>query len=344
MIKVFLIDDSITVRNGFKSILTGLKDIQILGEANNPVDAFEEFKKVGLPDVFILDIEMPKMDGLTFLKKINDQRPTPVIMCSTLLAKGSDTLLEALSLGAFAIIEKPKIKVKDFINGYKDQVLAYIRAAARAHIKYNRVVKKEEIPKSKKILSNKPSSKIIAIGASTGGVQVLEEILTNLQPNHPAIVIVQHMPSGFTYTFAKRLNGLCINSEVLEAKNDEILKIGKVYIAPGDLHMEIKKEGFIYSISLKDFPRVDFHKPSVTVLLSSVSKIAKTNATGFVLTGMGIDGAKGLLKMKESNSKTYVQNEQTSTVYGMPKAAVDLGAAIKQLSIFEIIKTINGTR
>lgn len=345
MIKVFLIDDSIAVRSGFKKILTGVEDIQILGEANNPVDAFEEFKKVGLPDVFILDIEMPKMDGLTFLKKINEQRPTPVIMCSTLLSKGSSALLDALSLGAFEVIEKPKLNVKDFLNEYKETVLAYIRAASKAkiHFQKNTTTKdKENI--NKIVTSSRPSSKIIAIGASTGGVQVIEEILTNMKAEHPAIVIVQHMPSGFTKTFASRLNGLCAHSEVVEAQDGDVLKMGKVYISPGDLHMEVVKEGFTYVIRLRDFPRVDFHKPSVTVLLSSVSKIAKSNAVGFVCTGMGVDGAKGLLKMKEAGSKTYCQNEKTSTVYGMPKAAVEAGAVDRELSIFEIIKTIHEIR
>jgi len=344
MIKVFIIDDSLSVRNGFRNILTGVEDVEILGEAVNPVDAFLEFKKVGLPDVFILDIEMPKMDGLTFLKKINEQRPTPVIMCSTLLRNGSPALLEALSLGAFAIIEKPKLNVKDFLNAYKETVLSYIRAASGAKIQYSSSIKKEIISQSTKELAHKPSPKIIAIGASTGGVQVLEEILTNIQTNHPAIVIVQHMPVGFTESFAKRLNGLSTNSEIVEAKDGDELKTNRVYIAPGDSHMEVSKEGLYYIIRLRDFPKVDFHKPSVTVLLSSISKCASTNATGLVLTGMGVDGAKGLLKMKEQDSKTYVQNEQTSTVYGMPKAAVELGAANKQLSIFAIIKTINGTR
>jgi len=344
MIKVFIIDDSIAVRSGFKKILTGIEDIQILGEANNPVDAFDEFKKVGLPDVFILDIEMPKMDGLTFLKKINEQRPTPVIMCSTLLTKGSSVLLDALRLGAFEVIEKPKLNVKNFLNEYKDDVLSYIRAACNAKIRYQKTIKTDVQEISKKITSTKPSSKIIAIGASTGGDQVIEEILTNLHAEHPAVVIVQHMPSGFTKTFALRLNGLCPHSEVVEAKDGDVLKIGKVYIAPGELHMEVKKEGFMYVIRLKDFPRVDFHKPSVTVLLTSVAKIAKTNAIGFVCTGMGVDGAKGLLKMKESGSKTYCQNEKTSTVYGMPKASVEAGAIDKELSVFEIIKTINETR
>ncbi len=344
MINVFIIDDSISVRNGFKNILKDNKDIHILGEAVNPVDAFTEFKKVGLPDVFILDIEMPKMDGLTFLRKINMQRPTPVIMCSTLLTSGSDELLEALSLGAFAVIEKPKTQVKDFLNEYKDNVIAQIKAASKAKIKYNKTVTKVEKKDIVKNLTHKPTSKIIAIGSSTGGVQVLEEILTKLEPDHPAIIIVQHMPTGFTNSFANRLNGLCKNSLIIESKGEEELKTNTIYIAPGEKHIEVVKEGFNYITKLKDFPRVDFHKPSVTVLLTSVSKIAKSNATGFILTGMGVDGSKGLLLMKEAGSNTYTQNEESSTVYGMPKAAVQLGASMKELSITGITKIINETK
>lgn len=341
MIKVFIIDDSISVRNGFKNILNGNKDITILGEANNPVDAFTEFKRVGLPDIFILDIEMPKMDGLTFLRKINTQRPTPVIMCSTLVSKGSDALLEALSLGAFAVIEKPKINIKDFLNEYKDNVIEQIKAASKAKITYNKSVKKVQSKIIQKNLSFNPSLKIAAIGSSTGGVQVLEEIFTNLQPDHPAIVVVQHMPTGFTTSFANRLNKICKNSLVIEARDNDELKTNTIYIAPGEKHIEVIKKGCNYIIKLKDYPKIDFHKPSVTVLLTSVSKIARDNAMGFILTGMGVDGAKGLLLMKKAGSKTYTQNEQTSTVYGMPKAAVEKGASMRELSIFEIIKTIN---
>jgi len=344
MIKVFIIDDSVLVRNSFKKILRGLEDIEVLGEADNPVDAFTEFKKVGLPDVFILDIEMPKMDGLTFLRKINVQRPTPVIMCSTLVTKGSAALLEALSLGAFAIIAKPKVGVSSFINDYKEDVLEYIRSAAKAKIRVSADVKKTNTPNITKTFNHKPSTKIIAIGSSTGGVQVIEEILTNLQKNHPPILIVQHMPLGFTANFATRLDGICENSHVVEAQEGDILKTDRVYIAPGAMHMEVVKEGLYFVIRLKDFPRVDFHKPSITVFLTSISKVAKENATAFILTGMGVDGAAGLLKMREVGSKTYCQNEQTSTVYGMPKAAVGVGAVISELSIFDITKTINGTR
>ena len=344
MINVFLIDDSVLVRNSFKKILTGLSDIHILGEANNPVDAFTEFKKVGLPDVFILDIEMPKMDGLTFLRKINVQRPTPVIMCSTLVTKGSNALLEALSLGAFAIIAKPTVGVSSFINDYKEEVLEYIRTAAKAKVKFSTLAKKSNTINAAKNFDHKPSSKIIGIGSSTGGVQVIEEILTNLQKDHPPILIVQHMPVGFTNNFATRLNGLCENSNVIEAEEGDILKTNRVYIAPGDKHMEVFKEGLYFVIRLKDFPKVDFHKPSITVFFTSISKIAKENATAFVLTGMGVDGASGLLKMRNVGSKTYCQNEQTCTVYGMPKAAVTAGAVLSELSIFDITKTINGTR
>ena len=341
MIKVFLIDDSLVVRNGFRNILSNVKDIQIIGEAENPVDAFVEFKKVGLPDVFILDIEMPKMDGLTFLKQIAKQRPTPVIMCSTLIREGSDSLMEALEYGAVGVIEKPKLKVKDFLSEYRDDVLEQIRAAAISKVTYNINIKPKKQPVKKKKFSNTPAKKIIAIGSSTGGVQVLEEIITNLKENHLPILIVQHMPVGFTASFANRLNFLAPNSHVVEAKEDDIVTMGKVFISPGGIHMEIKKDILNYKIVLKDFPKVNSHKPSVNVLFSSVAKELNGDATGFILTGMGSDGAKGLKLMREAGAKTYAQNEKTATVFGMPKVAIELGAVCKDMSIFEIIKTIN---
>ena len=345
MIKVFIVDDSLAVRSGFKKILSGLDDIKILGEANNPVDAFSVFKRVGMPDVFILDIEMPKMDGLTFFRKLNEERPTPVIICSTLVTKGSDALVDALSLGAISVIAKPKLQVKDFLNEYKDDVIEQIRAAANAKVKFNISLKErtKKITKPKK--SGIPSTHVVAIGSSTGGVQVIEEVLTHLtNPNHPAIVIVQHMPVGFTASFAKRLDGLCENSEVVEAKEGDVLTNGKVFISPGGIHMEVKKDRFNYKIALRDFPKVNSHKPSANVLLTSVAKEAKVASTGFIFTGMGDDGAKGLLLMREVGAKTYAQNEKTAVVYGMPKVAVEIGGTDKTLSIFEIIKTINNIK
>ena len=343
MIKVFLIDDSVIVRQGFKKIFAEVADIEVIGEADNPVDAFAEFKKVGLPDLFILDIEMPKMDGLTFLKKITEQRPTPVIICSTLVTNGSSAMIDAMRFGAADIVAKPKINLNKFFGEYKQELLDKVRAVAKSKISGNaNVTTQDKVQKSSK--PTMPSAQMVAIGSSTGGVQVLEEIVTHLKPNHQGIMIVQHMPAGFTASFAARLNDISPNSEVLEAKEGDVIMNGRVLIAPGDKHMEIKKDSLKYRVALKDYPRVNSHKPSVNVLMSSVSKEVKGNATGFILTGMGDDGAKGLKQMRDAGSHTYAQNEQTSTVYGMPKMAVQLGGTDTTLSIFEITKTINNLK
>ncbi len=341
MIKVFLIDDSVIVRQGFKKIFAAIADIEVIGEADNPVDAFAEFKKVGLPDLFILDIEMPKMDGLTFLKKITAQRPTPVIICSTLVTNGSSAMIDALRFGAADVVAKPKINVNKFFDDYKQELLDKVRAVAASKISNNHHLAPAKSRTQSTAKPMMPSAHVVAIGSSTGGVQVLEEIITHLKPNHQGIMIVQHMPAGFTASFAKRLNDIAPNSEVLEAKEGDMVMNGRVLIAPGDKHMEVTKEGLKYCVTLKDYPRVNSHKPSVNVLMSSVAKAVKGNATGFILTGMGDDGANGLKQMRDAGAKTYAQNAQTATVYGMPKMAVQSGGTDTTLSIFDITKTIN---
>jgi len=340
MTKVFVIDDSITVRNGFRKIFDEMKDIDLIGEAENPVDAFEIFKKVGLPDLFILDIEMPKMDGLTFLKQINEQRPTPVIICSTLVSKGSTKLIDAMRLSAAEIIEKPKSNLNELFITYKAELIEKIRVVAQANTNYNR-----QIYTGKKVQKvehlHAPSAKIIAIGSSTGGIQVLEEIFTHINSIHCGIIVVQHIPKGFSASLAARLNDLSKHSIIKEAKDGEVICNNTVYIAPGGVHLEVKKDALHYTIRLREFPKVNSHRPSVNVFLSSVAKIFKANSIGFILTGMGDDGAKGLCLMKDTGAKTYVQNEKTSVVYGMPKVAFEMGGAIKALSIYEISKIIN---
>jgi len=345
MIKVFLIDDSVIVRQGFKKIFADVSDIEVIGEADNPVDAFDEFKKVGLPDLFILDIEMPKMDGLTFLKKITAQRPTPVIICSTLVTNGSSAMIDAMRFGAADVVAKPKINLNKFFGAYKEELLEKVRAVASSKVNLNNSVSTATGHVEKQSAKpSMPSAKIVAIGSSTGGVQVLEEIITHLKPNHQGIMIVQHMPAGFTASFASRLNDISPNSEVLEAKEGDIVMHGRVLIAPGDKHMEVKKEGLKYVVALKDYPRVNSHKPSVNVLMNSVAKEVKANATGFILTGMGDDGAMGLLEMKKAGAETYAQEEKSCIVYGMPKKAVELGAVKQSLSLKDIANIINTVR
>ncbi|MFA6143598.1 MAG: chemotaxis response regulator protein-glutamate methylesterase [Sulfurimonas sp.] len=340
MIRLFIIDDSAIVRHGFRKLLEGVEDITIIGEAENPVDAFAIFKQTGLPDLFILDIEMPKMDGLTFLKKINEQRPIPVIICSTLVTDGSPAAIDAMRLGAVEVIEKPRLNLSGFFHDYKDEFLAKIRAAAAARVKINTRAS-VDIPKTKLPISTSPSKKIVAIGSSTGGVQALEEIITHLRAGHAGIVITQHMPQGFTKSFAKRLDQLAPHSIVHEATNDELIEDGKVLIAPGGFHMEVYGVGGVFKVLIKDFPKVNSHKPSVNVLFKSVAKSAGKNATGYILTGMGSDGAQGLKMMRDAGAHTFGESESTAVVYGMPRTAKEIGAVEKELLLTEIASNIN---
>jgi len=348
MIKVFVIDDSAVVRGAFTKIFNQATDITLIGSANNPVDAFGVFKSVGLPDVFILDIEMPKMDGLEFLKQINQQKPIPVIMCSTMASNGSIAAIDAMRMGAVDIVHKPNVNLGKFFDENTETFLNKVRAASKAKVHFNSniprktfLLKESEYGKNSALPA---SRKIVAIGASTGGVQAIEELTKYLKPNHPAIVITQHMPIGFTDSFAKRLNYLLPYSDVKEAKEGDKLLPGRILIAPGNLHMEVKKEGFIYAVTLKDFPKVNSHKPSVNVLFSSMSKEVKSQGIGIILTGMGDDGATKLLAMKESGAATYAENEKSCVVYGMPRKAVEIGAVKQSLDLIQLAHVINALR
>lgn len=338
MIKVFIIDDSMFIRNSIKKILKTQKDISVIGEAANPVDAMNEFKVSGLPDVFILDIEMPKMDGISFLKKLKEQRPIPTIIFSSLVGEGNSKAMEALSNGACEIVKKPENINSIDQSEFALEFVMKIKAAACAKNFKEISVKKATVSTT----CNQKVNKIIAIGASTGGVQTIESILLNLEAGHQPIVITQHMPAGFTKSFGKRLNNLCINSMAKEVKDKELLECGGVYIAPGDLHLEVEKlDSNQYRAVLKDYPKVSNHKPSVDVLFKSVAKELKENGIAFILTGMGKDGALGIKKIKDAGGKTYGQDEQSSIVYGMPKVAYEIGGVEKQVSIDEIVEIIN---
>lgn len=341
MIKVFIIDDSMMVRNSIIKMLKDEDDIKIIGEAPNPVDAFEVFRKVGLPDVFILDIEMPKMDGLTFLKQINEQKPIPVIICSTLVEKGSTEAIDALRLGAVDIVLKPKINVKEYFMEQKDIFVNAIKAASMSKINFLPNKIEEKTVSQENVKAGEPSKNFIAIGSSTGGVQAIEEIVTKLKPNHQGIVITQHMPEGFTHSFASRLNNIT-QSLIVEATDGEIICDNKIIIAKGGIHMEVEENSKgQYIIRLKDFQKINSHKPSVNVLFNSITKVFKDNVTAFILTGMGDDGAVGLKSLRDVGCKTYGQNKQTCVVYGMPNVANQIGAVVAELSIFNIIKEIN---
>ena len=341
MIKVMVIDDSMAVRRGFSKLISKISGVELFAEAANPIDAFEVFKKIGLPDLFILDIEMPKMDGITFLKKISEQKPIPVIICSTLVAEGSDAAIDALRYGAVDIIEKPKVNLENFFLEYQDELGEKIKSAIGAHVK---VVKSIEAPLRntvKDINALVASKKIVAIGSSTGGVQALEKIVLGLKKNHVGIVVTQHMPQGFTASFAKRLNQIAPNSYIKEAQNDDIVKDGQMLIAPGGIHMEVYSIGNVYKVHLRDFPKVHSHKPSVTVLFKSVAKSALSNAYGYLLTGMGSDGAIGLKMMHEAGAKTFAESKKSAVVYGMPRVAKEMGAIDMELEISQVAQSIN---
>ena len=354
MIKLFIIDDSALVRNEFKKIFAPISDIEIIGSASNPVDAFEVFKITGLPDVFMLDIEMPKMDGLTFLEMIAKQKPIPTIICSTLVTRGSSSAIDAMRMGAVGIVLKPTSNINQFFGDKSSEFVSKVRDASQSHAVFvqniqrssaSKVLDANQVSSSVKSTNSRPpSKKIIAIGASTGGVQTLEEILLKLEPKHPPIVVTQHMPAGFTKSFADRLNQILPSSYVKEASDADTLLHGQILIAPGDLHMEVYKSGFEYKIALKNYPKVSSHKPSVNVLFRSMAKEVGIFGVGIILTGMGDDGATGLLEMKKAGAITYAQDEKSCIVYGMPKRAVELGAVEESLTLDKIANIINNVR
>jgi two-component system chemotaxis response regulator CheB len=330
MIRVFVIDDSKMVRDYFEKIFKDEKDIKLIGSAPNPIDAINILKRKGLPHIFILDIEMPKMDGLSFLKEVTKQKQIPTIICSSLVQSGSSAAIDALRYGAVDIVLKPNSHSVD----YNIDMVSRINAIAKSKLKTKFEVKKEP-------LVHKPLKNIIGIVSSTGGVQVLDEIIKNLQPAHPPIVIVQHMPEGFTKSLAQRLDDNYPFSNVKEAVEGDVLMRGRIIIAKSGVHVKVVKDGFKYKIAFSNIPKVDYHKPSGTVLFKSMAECAKTSAIGIVLTGMGVDGASGLKSIKEVGGRTYAQDENSSVVYGMPKAAVATGCVDRSCSIEQIVDIIN---
>ncbi|EMY68877.1 protein-glutamate methylesterase/protein-glutamine glutaminase [Leptospira vanthielii] len=345
-IKVFVIDDSAVVRQVLAEIFKSDSSFEFLGSASDPLFALDKMNN-DWPDVIVLDIEMPRMDGLSFLKKIMSERPTPVVICSTLTTEGSDTAMIAMSLGACDIITKPKIGLKDFLNESTIELIDAVMAAAAVSLKAlpNFSNQKQFTIKTEKkqdISQLQATEKIVAIGTSTGGTIALEEVLTKLpRDKTPGIVIVQHMPEKFTETFSKRLDSICEIS-VREAKDGDRVVRGLALIAPGNRHMTVKRSGAQYYVEVADGPLVNRHKPSVDVLFRSVARNAGKNAKGIIMTGMGDDGAFGLFEMKEAGADTIAQNEESSVVFGMPKEAIKRGGVNHILPLTEIYKTIVG--
>jgi len=337
-IKVLVVDDSAVVRKIFKEGLSKEKDIEVVGTAPDPYVARDKIVKFK-PDVITLDIEMPRMDGLTFLKKLMKYYPLPVIIVSSLTEKGSQLALEALSLGAVEVMCKPGSSYS--VGEMSVQLADKIRAASSINLK-DRFRQKEiqKRPEGKiKIYSlADTTNKIIAIGASTGGTEAIKEILVEMPPNSPGIVIVQHMPAKFTTSFAKRLNELC-QLQVDEAQDGESVVNGRALIAPGNYHMVLRRSGARYYVQIRDGPLVYHQRPSVDVLFYSVAEYAGRNAIGIILTGMGADGAKGLLKMRQAGAHTIAQDEKSCVVFGMPKEAIKCGGAEKVVHLRDIART-----
>lgn len=344
-IKVLVVDDSAVVRQVVSEVLSKDPGIEIIGVAADPIFAMNRMEKQW-PDVIMLDIEMPRMDGISFLAKIMKERPTPVVICSSLAESNSETMQRALAAGAVEIITKPKVGLKGFLHESAKVMIDAVKAAGHARLRPtvgSRPAAKPVTVTPKltadAILSAgqalggvKTTETIIALGTSTGGTQALEAVLTKLPRVSPGIVIVQHMPEKFTEAFAQRLDSLC-EINVREARNQDRVLPGQALIAPGGKHMLVKRNGAQFHVEVVDGPLVNRHRPSVDVLFRSVAKCAGPNALGVIMTGMGDDGARGLLEMSHAGAQTLGQDEQSCVVYGMPKEAVKLGAVQKEVAL-----------
>ncbi|MBW2107142.1 MAG: chemotaxis response regulator protein-glutamate methylesterase [Deltaproteobacteria bacterium] len=332
-ISVLIVDDSALVRRCLKEILESDPDIAVMGTASDPYDAADKMRKVA-PDVITLDLEMPRMDGLSFLKKLMAQHPVPVVVCSALARQGSQTALKALEYGAVEIITKPKLKSQLLVQESRIAICDAVKAAAQARLKGQiHRGRPNRVPVAQPVCLD--SSRIVVVGASTGGTEALRVLLEALPNNSPGIAVVQHMPDQFTGSFARRLDGLCRLS-VREASHNDILLPGRVLIAPGNRHMLLKKNGTRFYVALKDGPLVSRHRPSVDVLFRSAARHAGRNALGVLLTGMGADGAQGLLALKQAGAATVAQDESSCVVFGMPKEAIKLNAVDAVLPLEQV--------
>ncbi len=360
-IRVLIVDDSAVVRQVLSAQLGQDPSIEVIAAVADPLFAMNRMR-IEWPDVIVLDVEMPRMDGVTFLRKIMEERPTPVVICSTLTERGAATTLDALAAGAVAIVTKPKIGLKKFLEDSSADLVSAVKAAGSANVLRLKPGLPAGAGRAQPKLSATTASgakhpadvvlalrgshamqetteRIVALGTSTGGTQALEQVLTALPRGSPGIVVVQHMPEKFTAAFAARLDGLC-DVEVSEAVNGERLLPGHVLIAPGGKHMTLRRSGAYYYVDVTDGPLVNRHKPSVDVLFRSVAKFAGANAIGVIMTGMGNDGARGLLEMREAGAATAAQDEASCVVFGMPKEAIAVGGAKTVLPLSRIAQAI----
>ena len=338
-IKVLVVDDSAVVRQTMADILSTDPDIEVIATAKDPYNAASKMRKLA-PDVITLDVEMPKMDGLTFLNKIMTQHPIPVVMISSLTGKDSEAAFKAMEYGAVDIITKPRLGTKEFLTESATQLCDVVKAASKAKLTTLSEIKKVapkltadaviQAPLSKSII--RTTEKVVIVGASTGGTEALRIFLQNMPHDCPGIVIVQHMPEHFTKAFADRMNTTC-RITVKEAEDDDTVIRGRALIAPGNLHTLLKRSGARYYVKVKEGPLVSRHRPSVDVLFRSAARYAGKNAVAVIMTGMGDDGAKGMLELKNSGAVTIAQDEKTCVVFGMPKKAIEYGAVDKILPL-----------
>lgn len=345
MTRVLVVDDSAVVRQTLKEVMSTDPEIEVIGTATDPFVAAEHIAEE-VPDVITLDIEMPRMDGLTFLKKIMGQHPIPVVICSSLAEEGAKSTLNALEYGAVEVITKPRLGTKQFLEESQIAICDAVKAAARAHLGALRPSHRIE-PKltADAILSPatramaETTEKVVVIGASTGGTEALKQLLESLPADAPGIVIVQHMPELFTRAFARRLDDLC-NISVKEAETNDSVIRGRALIAPGNHHVLLKRSGARYYVEIKDGPLVSRHRPSVDVLFRSAARYAGRNAVAAILTGMGDDGARGMLEMKHAGAATFAQDEASCVVFGMPKEAIKLGGVDRVMPLDSLARAI----
>jgi two-component system chemotaxis response regulator CheB len=342
-IRVVVVDDSALVRSLLAEIINRQRDMECVGAANDPLVAREMIRELN-PDVITLDVEMPRMDGIDFLGRLMRLRPMPVLMISTLTERGAEVTMRALELGAVDFVAKPRIGLAEGIKELSDQIVEKIRVAASAHIRRastaaapsgTAATSGTPAAVAPKLLGRLSTEKLICIGSSTGGTEAVKEVLTRMPADSPGIVITQHMPPGFTTSFATRLNGLC-QITVKEAVNGERILPGHAYIAPGGRHLRVDRSGANYVAVVEDGEPVNRHKPSVEVLFHSCAQVVGPNAFGIMLTGMGNDGAKAMREMKDAGSYNYVQDEASCVVFGMPREAIAHGAADEVLPLTAI--------
>jgi two-component system chemotaxis response regulator CheB len=331
-IRVLIVDDSAVVRQTMSEILSSDPEIEIMATASDPFVAAERIREE-VPDVITLDVEMPRMDGVTFLQKIMSQHPIPVVMCSSLTEKGSETALKALEYGAVEIIQKPRMGTKQFLEESRMRICDVVKAASHARVSVISARPRTIAPKlTADVIMEKPSSKammqttekVVVVGASTGGTEALRVFLEAFPADCPGIVIVQHMPEGFTRAFSQRLDSICRISVKEAADNDTVVR-GRALIAPGNHHALLKRSGARYFVEIKEGPLVSRHRPSVDVLFRSAARYAGKNAVGVIMTGMGDDGARGMLEMKQGGATTIAQDEASCVVFGMPNEAIKHG-------------------